>query len=137
MKITVREMTIKDLKLIKDELHRTAFGEILERRLGPAVVIEDEQGPLCLGAGVILWPGVAEICFIPLHLRHLRSLIRRLRWLLERGAKRYGIRRLQAFIESGFEKGCRFAECMGFEKEAVLKLHHYTGKDSIIYARLF
>ena len=135
--ISIREMTIKDLELIKDELHRTAFGEILERRLGPAVVIEDEQGPLCLGAGVVLWPGVAEICFIPIQLRRLGSLVRRLRWLLEEGARRYGIWRLQACVEAGFTKGQRFAKCMGFEKEAVLKRHHHTGNDNVMYARFF
>lgn len=130
-------MTFADLKLVPEGLERQVYYQTIRQNLGPALVIEDEKGILCFCGCVFIWPGVAELWFKLVRVNHLKSLMRRLRWLIEKTADRYGLWRMQACVEEGFWKGYRFAEFMGFEKEAVLKRHNYNGKDNVLYVRLF
>lgn len=130
-------MTVDDLDLVEDDWQRGLYRNMLLKNLGPAVVIEDQDGIVCMCGAVIIWPGVAEIWFRLIRVDHLFSLIRELRRLLKVGVKHFKIWRIQACVESKFAKGCRFAEVMGFEREALLKKHSYEGKDNIMYARLF
>ena len=134
----VREMTIRDLELIDDDWQRGLYQGLLLNDLGPALVIEDEDGPVCIGSGLIIWPGVAEVSFRLLRKKtNLFALAKVLRRLIKKGVRHFGIWRLQATVEGGFDTGCRFAEFFGFKKEAVLKKHNYNGKDNIMYVRLF
>ena len=135
--LTVREMTTEDLRFVDGEFEQRLYAGMLREKLGPAIVIEDEQGVVCMGGAVIIWPGVAELWFRLIRTSHLLSLMKELRRLLEKGVKHFKIRRIQACVEDGFGKGCRFAEFMGFHREALLKKYSYDGKDSIIYTRLF
>ena len=116
---------------------RQLYAGMLRQDLGPALVIEDDEGVLCLCGAIIIWPGVAEIWLKLVRKDHLLSVLKELRRLLRLGVKKFRVRRLQACVEKGFDKGCRFAELFDFEKEAVLKKHSYNGKDNIMYARLF
>jgi len=129
-------MTVDDLVLVDDDWQRGLYRNMLLQKLGPAVVIEDRDGIVCMGGAVIIWPGVAEVWFRLIRVNHLLSLIKELRRLLNVGVKHFELWRIQACVESKYEKGCKFAEFMGFEREALLKKHSYQGKDNIMYARL-
>ena len=130
-------MTVDDLELVEDDWQRGLYRNMLLQNLGPAVVIEDRDGIVCLCGTVIIWPGVAEAWFRLIRVDNLRPLVREVRRLLKVGARHFKVWRIQAVVESKFEKGCKFAEFMGFEREALLKKHSYEGKDNIMYARLF
>jgi L-amino acid N-acyltransferase YncA len=130
-------MTVDDLDLVAEDWQRALYRDMLVKKLGPAFVIEDEEGVVCLGGAVIIWPGVAEAWLRLIRVSHAISLIKELRRLMLVGAKHFKLWRIQACIESKFEKGCKFAEFMGLEREGLLKKHSYQGKDNIMYARLF
>lgn len=135
--LTVRKMTLDDLSGMPDGIERQLYTGMLKQDLGPTLVIEDKKGVLCLCGCVIIWTGVGELWFKLVRADHLLSLMPLLRRLIKETAKEYGLWRLQACVEVGFKKGYRFAEYMGFKKEAVLKRHNYNGKDNLMYARLF
>jgi hypothetical protein len=121
-----------------DGFHQRLYTGLLEQDLGPAVTIEDENGIVCMCGAVIIWPGVGEVWFQLIRKpKSLLSLMRELKRLIRVGVKHFKIRRLQAFVEDGFEKGCDFAQFFRFSREALLKQHSYTGKDDIMYARTF
>jgi hypothetical protein len=130
-------MTIGDLNWMEAGFQRRLYCGLLEQNLGPALVIEDEEGIVCFCGAVIIWPGVAEIWFKMIRQTELLSLMRVLKRLLKKGAQHFKIRRIQANVEDGFDKGCRFAEFFQFTREALLKRHNYKGTDDIMYARLF
>jgi len=99
--------------------------------------MEDKYGPVCLCGAIIIWPGVAEVWFRLIRVKYMLSFIKELRRLIKRVVGDFKLWRIQASVEIGFEKGCRLAECMGFEREAVLRKHNYKKVDDIMYARLF
>lgn len=135
--LNVRDMTVDDLDRVEDEWQRGLYRNMLEQKLGPAVVIEDRDGIVAMGGAVIIWPGVAEIWFRLIRKDHLFSLMKELKRLLEVGAKHFKVWRIQACVESKFDKGCKFAEFFGFEKEGILRKHNYNKADNVMYARLF
>lgn len=57
--------------------------------------------------------------------------------LIEFARARQELRRMSLNVRAGFQKGERFAESLGFEKEGYLSKYLPGGGDAILYARLF
>ena len=135
--LNVRRMIDEDLVLVDDEYQRRLYAWAIKENSELSLAIEDEQGVLCLCGCIIRWRGVGEIWLKLVRVSQLKSLIKELRRLLQLGAKKFDIRRLHAFVDADFDKGIRFIEFLGFEREGLLKRFSYYGKDQYIYARLF
>jgi hypothetical protein len=67
--------------------------------------------------------------------KHMFSLVKKLRKLIEDGVEKTNTDRLEMEVLSGFKHGERFAEMLGFECEGVMR-KYYKGKDYKLYARV-
>ena len=67
--------------------------------------------------------------------KHLLSLTKRLRKMIDDGMERTGTERVEMEVVSGFIHGERFAKLLGFECEGVMR-KYYRGKDYKLYARV-
>jgi len=130
-------MTDKDLVVVDDDYQRELYAWAIKENSELSLAILDEKGILCLCGCIITWHGVGEIWLKLVRKDHLKSLIKELRRLLQLGAKKFQLRRLHAYVDTDFDKGRRFIEFLGFEKEGLLRKYSYYGKDQFIYSRLF
>jgi len=68
---------------------------------------------------------------------HIVPVYRVIKEYLEIWCRDHHITRLQVYVETGFEKGFRVVEHLGFEQEHIMK--HFMGKDrdAILFVRYF
>lgn len=128
-------MTVQDLEYINGE--RPKYEAVIVNDLGPALVIEDEKGPLCFVVAVIIWPGVAEMSLQMVRKEHLVGLLKRLRWLMKRTVEHCGLWRLQATVTSDWPGGDKWMKFFGLKKEGVLKQYCQDKSDGVMYGRTF
>lgn len=67
--------------------------------------------------------------------KHLFSVAKGLKKLIEDGMKRTGTERLEMEVMASFEHGERFAKLLGFECEGVMR-KYYKGLDYKLFARV-
>ncbi|MFN8995161.1 MAG: hypothetical protein ACK5X3_16065 [Pseudomonadota bacterium] len=90
--------------------------------------------PVFCGGSWELWPGRALVWAIlsPEAGPHMARITR--------GVRRYlGLlphRRVECYVDAGFEQGARWAAMLGFEREATLRAFLPNGNDAHIYARV-
>lgn len=112
-----------------EAMYETWMKEHLSR--GPAWAAECREGLIgCSGASV-LWPGVATgwAVFNPALLKsNLLSIIRIYKGFIPRLMTEHGLRRLQTHIYNT-PALLRWAKCLGFEKEGLMKSFAPDGGD--------
>lgn len=86
-------------------------------------------------AGIIdMWTGrsTAWALFAPGAAQHMWAITRKVRFVLDR----YPARRIEMTVVTEHEKGHRWAEMLGFEREALMKAYLPDGRDVVQYVRL-
>ena len=129
----------KDFGVLADaDLSMRPYFDVVAGEDGNAhSIIQD--GHLVLSAGVWqLWPGVGEAWLLPSArlLSRPRGPVRIVRRFLDEIAKREGYTRVQATTHADFDRGERFLEWLGFEREGVLRKFGPDGSDHKIYSRI-
>ena len=114
------------------------YFDVVAEQAGMAYsIIQD--GHLILSAGVYrVWDGVGEAWLLPSHrlLKKPAAAVRTVRRFLDDIAEQNNFVRVQATTHRQFERGRRFLEWLGFEREGVLRNYGPDGSDHIIYARI-
>ncbi len=131
-------MTIADVKYLK--LKEDWMVEMHERYLnadiGPAWIMEDENGPLCAFGAAFLWTGVCETWFHLIRKDKIFTVVRTgMKYLTEQG-KKFGVRRYEATATCEDDTKCRFLEFMGFKLEGRKPRYNPDGSDAYMYGRL-
>lgn len=107
---------------------------------GPAFTLFDGDQPVACGGVVLAWKGVGEAWLIPHENPRPwgREIIYAARHFLRMICKREKLHRLQACCVCNHGIDYRWFRAMGFKDEPVLlKKYTPTGKDCLLYARLF
>ncbi len=103
---------------------------------GPAFTVVDPQDRVVACVGVHhRWQGLGEIwmVFSTLAAQYLH-IVAVMRTLIEYVQKERGYCRLQAAIDIRWPAAIRFAEHMGFQREALMKRYGPDGADHFLYA---
>ena len=99
----------------------------------PAWTMLDGDEPVAVAGTIEIWPERAIVwAYLSSHAgRHMVALTR--------AAQRYLAvapqRRVEAYVETGFEAGHRWIQVLGFEREGVLRAF-YQGRDMTLYSRI-
>lgn len=96
--------------------------------------------PAVVLAGIILWPGVMDVSALVderARKEHPATIHRETLAAIDVCQEGRKLHRMQMFVRSDFKIGCRWAERLGFEKEATLKRFGHDKVDSHIYRRLW
>ncbi len=103
---------------------------------GPAITVVDPEKRIVFCVGVHhRWEGVGEVwmVFSPLAAKYPRT-VSFLRTMIAYMQAEKGYYRLQATIDTSWPAAIRFAEHMGFQREAVMKRYGPDGADHFLYS---
>lgn len=105
-------------------------------KFGPAWTAFAGSKAICIAGIVPMWPGRAlTYALLSRHAgRHLRSLIRLAQPIYAQSEHR----RIELYVEAGFQEGRRFADLLGFvcETPSPLQAALPSGCDAYLYARV-
>lgn len=105
---------------------------------GPAyTIIIDDQ--VIMSAGVVLmgWNrGEAWTLLSTLFFKHPKTCFKQVLYRLEEIIYTHKLKRVQALVSPEFEKGVRFVEHLGFEKEGTLKAFGPNNEDLVMFGRI-
>lgn len=143
--------------MIRDYLTRSHVLDAFERMdrtvtLGPVQVLDAlpvytlpkrgyafmERGEIYAIGGILpVWEGVGEIWLIPTRLAKTKpvSLARHIKLGLLDMEKSLELRRLQAVVRCGFDRGHDLVKFLGFQSEGVMRKYGPDGEDYERYAK--
>ena len=111
-------------------------GVHVDTRMGPAFYGEVDGRIIFVCGHTSPWKGLAEAWLVPLPgFYQCLDAPRKIARLNEVIAIRYGVKRLQACIDSTNERNVRFMEYLGFHKEHELKDYGPHGQPFVIMRR--
>lgn len=105
---------------------------------GPAVTMLQGGEVVACGGVTMLWRDVAEAWMrtSPLVETHPVALVRTVRRFLGTVWRNLALKRLQCVVRSDYDRALRFAEHVGFRREAFLHRYGPDGADYIMCARI-
>lgn len=105
---------------------------------GPAVTMLRDGDVVACGGVTLLWRDVAEAWMrtSPLVEAHPVALVRTVRRFLGTVWRNLALKRLQCVVRSDYDRALRFAEHVGFRREAILHRYGPDGADYIMCARI-
>lgn len=147
----IRKLTWSDIpKLkLKEPWMEERYKQYIGDGIGPAWIMEDEEGALCSFGAAIYWNnlscgnaekvnGVAEVWFILIDKRKILSQMKEVKKHITEESKNWDVHRLQAITKFDFEEGKRFFEFLGFRCETPngMKSYFPDGSTALLYSRI-
>jgi hypothetical protein len=105
---------------------------------GPSVALLRGAEVVACGGVMVLWRDVAEAWMrtSPLVEAYPLALVKTVRWFLGSVWRDLALKRMQCTVRADYGRATRFAERVGFCREALLHRYGPEGADYIMYARV-
>jgi hypothetical protein len=103
---------------------------------GPAYTMYDELGIVAMGGLMIQGTGVGLAWTIPTkRVAEYPIYYTKIgKWVVRTGLNLFELHKIYCFIETDDPIAIRWAQALGFEREALLKKHNWDGKDVYVYS---
>jgi len=101
--------------------------------------LESDDGIVAIVGLTVIWDGVALVWAIvsDLVMKYPKATTKKIKTLLEFGARMLKLRRVQLDVRVDFKESLRWVKFFGFKKEAVLEKYACDGTDHILFVRFF